>query len=224
MPDLETRTVSFRDRSFTVAKGSLHPEYSFFTFDEERAIREAHWDVQEGDVVVDIGASYGSYTLPACAVGAIVIAFEPEQLVFTDLVVNLKLNGWLDTQGQAFNIGLWDEDSVRVSMETYAPHWPKHTISGLYDMTSLDQFVLMHPELLGRRLDWLKIDVEGAEEQVLRGGLETIRRFRPKLLVECHTFLDPQLKDRVVSLLGSLHPDYRVQEVDRAPCVMLVVT
>lgn len=216
--------VTFRDRSFTVAKGNLHPEYSLFTFEEEeREIRETYWDVREGEVVVDVGASYGSYTLAACAMGAHVLAFEPEPLVYPDLVQNLKLNGWHGTRGHAFNIGLWDEDSVQVSMGIYAPHWPKHTISGPYSMTSLDQFVLTHPDLLYRRLDWLKVDVEGAEEHVLRGGAYTIGRLRPKMLVECHTFLDPQLKGRVVSLLHSIHPDYIIKEVDRPPCVMLVV-
>ena len=219
-----TKDETFRGQPFSVAKGSLHPEYSSFTFDEERDIRETYWNVREGDVVLDVGASYGSYTLPACAVGATVVAFEPEPLVFTDFVQNLQLNGWLRTRCHPFNLGLWDEDAVKVSMATYAPHWPQHTISGPYQMVTLDRFALTHPELLGRRLDWLKVDVEGAEEQVLRGGIETIRRFRPKLLVECHVFLDSQLKDRVVSLLKSIHLDYIIRELDRPPCIMLVVT
>ena len=224
MSNLETLTVTFRDRSFIVARGSLHPGYSFFTFEEERDIRETYWDVKEGQVVVDVGASYGSYSLTACVMGATVIAFEPEPLVFADLMTNLRLNGWLETRGHAFNAGLWDETAERVPMESYAPHWPKQTISGPYRMTSLDKFSLMNPALLGQRIDWIKVDVEGAEERVLRGGAGCIRRFRPRMLVECHTFLDPELKDRVVSQLRSIHPDYTFLELERTPCVTLVIT
>lgn len=220
---METLNTAFRDRSFTAVRGSLHPEYSLATFDEEREIRDAYWDVQEGDVVVDVGASYGAYTLPACAVGATVIAFEPEPRIFTDLAANLRLNSWFESRGHPFNLGLWDEDGVRVAMESYAPHWPKQTISGPYQMTTLDRFALLNPGLLGQRLDWLKVDVEGAEERVLRGGAGIIGRFRPKILVECHTFLDPQLKDRVISLLRSIHPGYTCRELERPPCVVLVV-
>lgn len=213
-------TQTFRGHSFQVAKGTLHPEYSLYTFtDEERDIREMCWNIREGDVVVDVGASYGSYTLTACAAGATVVAFEPEQLVFYDLVVNVKLNGWLNTRCFPLNLGLWDSPGL-VNMKSYAPHWPSHTISGDYRLVTLDDWALDHKL---ERLDWLKVDVEGAEEHVLRGGAKTIQRFRPKMLVECHVFLDPHLKDRVVSLLRSIHSDYIIREVDRPPCVMLGV-
>lgn len=218
------KTMTFRDRTFQVAKGSLHPEHSFFTFaEEERDIREKYWNVKEGDVVVDAGAMYGSYTLPACAMGAIVHAFEPERLVYHDLVENIKLNGWLGTRCFPQNVGLWDEPTT-VDFRTYAPHWPAHTISGPYEMTTLDSWALWHSAGPLGRLDWIKVDVEGAEEHALRGGLETIRRFRPKLLVECHTFLDGQMVDKVKSLLLDAHGDYTFEEIPRDPCVMLVVT
>lgn len=207
-----------------MTRGALHPEFSFYTFEEEeRDIREQHWNVQEGDVVVDVGASYGSYTLTACAMGAkMVYAFEPERLVYHDLVRNLEINEGFANRALPLNFGLWSELGS-IGFETYAPHWPRHTISEPYSMDTLDRIVLLEVLKLDR-LDWIKIDVEGAEEQVLLGGAETVRRFHPKMLVECHTFLDPGLKDRVTSLLQSIHPDYAFQEVDRPPCTMLVVT
>jgi FkbM family methyltransferase len=45
----------------------------------------------------------------------------------------------------------------------------------------LDDWVLDHPL---PRLDLIKLDVEGAEASVIRGADETLRRFRPRLLVE----------------------------------------
>jgi hypothetical protein len=61
------------------------------------------------------------------------------------------------------------------------------------------------------RLDFLKIDVEGYEVEVINGGLETIKRFRPVMLIEVN---EPLLKrygrtpKQVHSLLDELGYDY----------------
>ena len=68
-------------------------------------------------------------------------------------------------------------------------------------LTTLDAFVA---EQGIARLDALKLDVEGVECRVLAGGRETLRRFRPAMLVE----LNPPCLDRAGSseaaLLGAL--------------------
>jgi hypothetical protein len=43
--------------------------------------------------------------------------------------------------------------------------------------------LLIH-DLKLRRLDWIKIDVEKAEPEVLHGLEETLSRFKPKLIME----------------------------------------
>jgi FkbM family methyltransferase len=168
--------------------------------------------VEPDDVVFDIGASYGAYALSACAVGAAAVhAFEPEPTVYADLVRNVELNGW---QARCFpaNVGLWNEEK-KVDMASYAPHWPPQTISGEYAMRTLDQVALDQ-----QRIDWIKIDVEGAEERVVIGGVKALAKFRPNLIIECHTFLDAKLPEKIKWLL----PGFWFREVARPPCVMLV--
>ena len=212
------KDMTYRGRTFKVAQGSLHPEFSFYTFEEEeREIRDRYWNVEAGDVVVDVGASYGSYTLTACAMGALVYAVEPEPLVFDDLLRNLRLNDWLYTRCFAYNVGLWDS-SERVDMRTYAPHWPAHTISGEYQMTTLDR-LLESGAPAPSRVDWIKVDAEGAEEHVLAGALATIEKYHPRLLVECHVFLDPRIDTRIEFALKIL--GYQVERIPRDPAVML---
>lgn len=210
------KVESFRGHEFKVVRGTTHPAYSYDTFEKEEVdLREKYWNVGPDNLVIDVGASYGSYTLTACAMGAKVFAFEPEPTVYIDLVRNLLVNGWLVSRCIPFPLGLWGA-AARVDMTSYAPHWPKQTITGTYAMVALDD---MMKALAIERADWLKVDVEGAEIPVLVGAYETIRKFRPKMLLECHTFLDKEVLEKVAALLVPM--DYLLEEIDRPPCVTL---
>jgi FkbM family methyltransferase len=214
---MEIKEQTFKEHTFRVAKGATHPEYSYFTFEsEERDFRDKYWDIKKDDVVFDIGASYGTYTLSACSTGATVYCFEPEKTVFTDLVTNITLNGW-STRCFPSNTGLWSSKTL-VDMKEYAPHWPQATITSLYNVETIDNIV---EDNRLNKINWMKIDVEGAEVHVVQGGLKTIKRFKPNLIIECHTFLDAKLKDNVKELLSSVC-EYNYEEIDREPCVMLL--
>ena len=206
---MTAKLESFRGHEIRLLPGATHPGYSVTCFDEERAFREKHFDPQLGDVVVDAGASYGAYTLSALAAGARVLAFEPESSVMVDLVRNVYENGWGD-RCSFFGNGLWDS-TTSIKLIDYASHWPSASELGSYHMIALDSLGL-------KRLDWLKIDVEGAEQNVIRGALHTIERCKPRIIVECHSFIDAGIPDRVRELLSG----YELEEVEREPCVMLV--
>lgn len=211
----EIKTQYFRDRSFQVVKGSTHPEYSFATFDtEEKDFREKYWDIKENGVVFDIGASYGAYTLAACSMGAIVYTFEPEKSVYCDLVNNINVNNW-SSRCLTQNIGMWDK-STMVDMKEYAPHWPSQTITSDYAVITIDEMVKNNNI---QKINWMKIDVEGAEVHVVRGGLNSINKFLPKLIIECHTFLNTSFMSDIKELLKD---NYDFEEVNRDPCDMLI--
>jgi len=210
-----TKEYVFKNNKFTISQGGVHPGYSYFTFEEEEVeFRNKYWNVKNDDVVFDIGASYGSYSLTACAMGARVYSFEPETSVYVDLVNNIKINNW-ENRCSAFNIGLWDK-LEQIDMRTYAPHWPAHTIADKFNMTTLDFFIKNYSI---DKIDWMKIDVEGAEVNVVKGGIETIEKYKPNIIIECHNFLDFNIKNKIRSLLDSI---YLFEEVDRDPCTMLV--
>lgn len=210
---------TFNGKSFLVAKGTTHPDYSYFTFEqEERDFRDKYWQVKSNDVVFDIGASYGTYTLSAGAMDAKVYTFEPEKTIYCDLVQNITLNGWQD-RCYPFNIGLWSSETS-VDMKSYAPHWPGYCISGDYQVKTVDKIV---KENKITKLDWMKIDVEGAEEHVIRGAINTISKLKPKLIIECHIFLSADIKDNVKEIISSIS-NYDFEEISRPPCVMLYCT
>lgn len=211
------KIITWRGKTFRVAEGTTHPAYSLNTFDEEFDFRQRFWDIKEGDVVFDVGASYGAYALTACSEGAVVHAFEPESSVWVDLMLNVELNGW-NSRFYGTCGGLWSAPGL-VDMKEYAPHWPAQTISGLYRMDTLDNVVQSRKI---EKMNWLKIDVEGAEVEVLKGGMESIKRLKPNIIVECHVFLDTQLATRVKDMLEEV--GYAFVEVPRDPCVMVVGT
>jgi FkbM family methyltransferase len=207
----------FNGKEFEIIEGSTHPAYSIETFSaDEKEFRLKYWDIKESDVVFDIGASYGAYAISACVMGASVYAFEPEPSVYCGLVDNVNHNN-LNKSCYTSNVGMWSSKDV-VDMKEYAPHWPPQTITGKYNVNTLDQFV---EEFKITKIDWIKIDVEGAEEHVIKGGLNTIKKFQPNLIVECHTFLDKDLLKNVKKTLESLY-NYDFEVVKRDPCVMLV--
>jgi FkbM family methyltransferase len=213
----EYKKQFFKGKEFVVVKGTLHPDYSYYTFEqEERNFREKYWDIKENDVVFDVGSSYGSYSLSACALGATVYAFEPEKLVFNDLILNININNW-HNKCFGYNFGLHSSEK-EIDFAKEASHWPQFAISSLYKMRMLDDIVV---EQKISRLDWIKIDVEGAEEHVIIGGKNTIQKLHPKLIVECHTFMDKEIVSKVKYLLSSLG-QYEYEEIERSECILLV--
>ena len=145
---------------------------------------------REGDFVFDIGANIGDYTLQmAQRVGPTgrVVAFEPVPYLADTIRKTARINrhDWVKVLSLAVSssegrsvfsvergnsggsrLGRKDGDFYQIEVETIR----------------LDAFISRHPEI--DRLDVLKIDVEGFEDKVVVGAVETLRRFRPAIIVE----------------------------------------
>lgn len=139
-----------------------------------------------GDVVLDVGAFIGAFTLPIAARGATVHAFEPVEESRSILADNVCLNGFehlvtihdfavSDTPGRA-TITTKFASGNRVVTENIASLG-----TATVQMTTLDTWAE------GRNLEQLlliKIDAEGMDEQVLVGATNLLRRHEPALVVE----------------------------------------
>lgn len=155
--------------------------------------------------ILDIGANFGQSVLAVKRVlpTAQVVSFEPNPACWPGLGrVGAR---FADVTVQRF--GLADENGGR---DFYCPAYNGKVMSGLasFDRESAEDWLSprtvfgFRPGLLTvqqsrlelRRLDELnlspdvaKIDVQGLEDRVVSGGLETIRRCRPTLIVETPT-------------------------------------
>jgi len=169
----------------------------------------AAW-VQAGDTVFDIGANVGIYTLLFSErVGSEgrVVAFEPSARNVSYLRRHLWLNG-------ATNVSVVEAAvSATTGIARFEPGDDASTgrldVSGMFEVatTAIDAFV----EFSAQVPSLLKIDVEGAEVDVLHGALATLNRLHPRILLATHS---KTLKQTCVRLLASSEYDVRELEDD----------
>jgi FkbM family methyltransferase len=62
--------------------------------------------------------------------------------------------------------------------------------------------------------DFIKIDVEGAEEFVLGGAVELLQRKKPLLMIEVHS---PEIGKRCLDILRPIYPNITVMETGNQP-------
>jgi len=133
--------------------------------------------LQPSDIFVDVGAQYGYYTLLAASVARKVIAFEPYGKKREILLGNVKRNELqnVEVRKEALfskNEQAWlGRRSSRVQFK--AAEGMKITLARFDDLE------------IGR-VDAVKIDVEGAEADVLQGMRGTLGIWKPLVLVEVH--------------------------------------
>lgn len=163
---------------------------------------------QPGDVICDVGAHVGAYTIPlASRVGAegAIHAFEPFRLVFQLLMANVAINGLSNVYGHQVALGDAAETLRVASPSLMKPNnvgatrvfdqAPSHFIPGhvLQYGHDEDVQVVTLDSLELRRVSLIKIDVEGALVRVLWGARATILHHRPLLAVEHAEKLAPPL-------------------------------
>ncbi len=148
-------------------------------------------EIGSGEVIYDIGAHFGTYTLIGLkrgGPGTRVVAYEPCELTRDYLRRHLRWNGAGD---EVLVRPLCCGSSPGVATFFYKPGLPEG-INGLLPdeglaetrvrVTTLDEEV----RELGLVPTFVKIDVEGAELDVLKGASHVLARSRPRLLLSLH--------------------------------------
>ncbi|MHB1493636.1 MAG: FkbM family methyltransferase, partial [Thermoplasmataceae archaeon] len=149
---------------------------------------------QENDSIVDVGAytcDWSIYCSRVCK-ARIIYAFEPLRENIIQARSIIKINDI--TNVNLFEIALSDHHDTKLinHSQKMAGIDGIGTDSSTVEFRTLDSFDL--------ECNILKIDVEGFEFDVLRGSLKTIRKNKPKIILETHSKI---LKEKCISLLAN---------------------
>ena len=185
-PETEVRVLRGPIRGMKWIKGAGPNAYWVGSYEVIR-LREFANALRQGDVVYDVGANVGIYSLCASLeVGSsgCVYAFEPLERNLHYLRQHLTLNNLQNCTVLASAI--CDREGT---LAFSAAHWPsmaRLSPAGEIKVSSTTLDICIYGENRLRPPNVIKIDVEGAELEVLSGATRAISEFHPMIFLEIH--------------------------------------
>lgn len=164
--------------------GKLLDLYGEFAEQELTVLRGM---IELGDVVFDIGANIGTYTIPLSEMvgpGGRVVAFEPARQVFNVLCANIAMSGANNILAHQRAVG---REPGTAKMPMFIMEAPQNNfgVCTINDESAGEPVSVVSMDSCGfQRCDLIKIDVEGMEVDVLAGARRTIANFRPVMWIE----------------------------------------
>lgn len=169
--------------------------------------------VHAGDTVFDCGAHVGVFTRFALRHGAArVIAVEPEPMNLALLEANFAPE-IASGQVKVVKAGVWDQETVltldRTDDNSAQNSFVRKDRSGTklpgIPVLPLDEIV---DQLHLDRVDFIKMDIEGAERYALLGAWKTLARFKPRMAICTYHLTDDPVV--VGALVQMEQPAYHV--------------
>jgi len=185
----------------------------------ERAFITTHYEphvvqyllrtIKDGWVAFDIGAFIGFYSIllgKLCGKGR-VIAFEPIESLQNQILLSAKANKLANIHVEPVAVGersgmrkLWVHEGANGYFGTSS----SLVRSGgkrerIVKVVSIDEYICVNQL---SHVDFIKIDVEGAELDVLIGAKETLKQIGPIVLVEFNTAEDQEQGEKFLSSIG----------------------
>lgn len=154
-------------------------------FYEQEILEDLDKYLTQESVVLDIGANIGNHSVYWGKVTNVkkVFSFEPTDVIFKILEKNIEINN-LTEKITIYNIGLGNKNTngkiASFNIGNVGATGIKEDISGDITIKKLDDI----EEIKSERIDFVKIDVEGFEKNILDGAIETITKNRPIVFIE----------------------------------------
>jgi FkbM family methyltransferase len=166
--------------------------------------------VKPGDTCFDVGANVGAVSLMLAqrvGAGGSVVCFEPGPVICGRFEKNKKLNPSVHGIIQIHNSGLsnkkgvlyWNEHENALGNADLVEIPTEKSVS--VPVTTLDDFA---GNAALARLDFIKIDVESMEYEVIQGGLGTIGKYRPYIYYETLRVFEEYRKMPVFKLIQEM--------------------
>lgn len=164
----------------------VHPLAILHTFLlEQYRCPRAGIGVKPGDIVIDAGGCWGDTALYFARNAAQVFCFECTPSNLKIIGENLALNPSLGVKIRVVHKALWNKSGEKLVFREMGPG-SRASLDGTgvdVETQSLDDFVASNTI---QRVDFIKMDIEGAEMDALIGAERTIRKHRPQLAISIY--------------------------------------
>ena len=172
----------------------------YYDFYEPVITRLFEKSLKRGGVLIDVGANIGYYSLLSVKlVGkeGKVYAFEPMSLAYNRFKKNLSLNNFTNIVLEKKGVSDKNEKlRVYFQNEYIVPSMRKKeegTILENIELTTIDNYVKANKI---NKVSLIKVDTDGYDFKVLKGAMETIKKFKPLITIE----VDPKEEDHEMYL------------------------
>ena len=145
-------------------------------------------NLKKKSVFIDVGSNYGWHSIMSSNLCETVYSFEPQRYIYNIQKENIKQNNI--TNIKLFNYGIGNtNEQLNMSPINYNESVNVGDLSiglggEIVEVKTLDSLTL-------KKVDIIKIDVQGFEKFVIEGGINTINEHKPLLIIE---FEDHQLR------------------------------
>lgn len=147
--------------------------------------------IKKDSIVIECGCHIGSHTIKMASLCEKIYGFEPMPATYNVLQKNIELNsitnaiiyekGVSDNKGTTTFHWIGDGDTGQCGLDNNPmgkPQWIKATDETInVELITIDSLNL-------DKLDFMKIDVEGYEPLVIKGGFNTIKKCKPVIIME----------------------------------------
>jgi FkbM family methyltransferase len=179
--------------------GAMSPQDAFVLAEEQFDIYRTE-RIKPGSIVLDCGANYGTFTRRALNRGAAKIVAIEINHDMQEALRRTFANEIREGKVVVYGKGVWDRETEldlrgdSVVMERNGP--PVHL-----PVTTIDQIV---SELQLPSVDFIKMDIEGAEKNALRGARATLLKFSPAMAISAEHL--PDDADAIPAQVNQLAP------------------
>jgi FkbM family methyltransferase len=170
------------------------------TFDENdwHYYQKKHTEVKKGEIILDIGTAEGLFPLAVIDKCKHIYMIEPSTSFFTCLKKTFKNHSDKTT---FFNTAVGNEDSWVT--------FDENSIEGMISKDeSLNKISINKVDTLmqDKKITYLKADIEGFEQEMLKGAEQTIKINKPKIAIT--TYHDGNNPKEIIALIKSYVPEY----------------
>ena len=173
--------------------------FLFGYFEQEIKIAAKKMELNKHKVILDIGANFGVQSLQFANNfnNSKIFAIEPTKYAFEKMIKNIDLNKdyakniypeqiFLSSDKKKLPLDVYSSWNLDLNSEQHSKHkgTKKETINS--KIYTLDEFTDLKNI---KNVDFIKLDVDGFELDVIKGGTNYLKMFKPPIFMELAPYL-----------------------------------